>query len=77
MIRLSTTEQIEYFRKERERICFPIINRGKLWYDTLTSEQYLELKRWYEDWLNVTETLKVPATPKWVYEKVEKEEILY
>lgn len=76
MVILCDDELIAHLRKERERICFPIINRGKFWYDNLTNEQYSELKKWYEDWLNVTETKVIPITPKWVYKKIENEEII-
>ena len=38
-------------RNMRERVCFPVINRGKLWYDSLTSEQLNELKKWYNDFV--------------------------
>lgn len=54
-------------RTQRRRECFNYINRGKLWYDTLTKEQLEELMKWYNDWLNVTEGEKViPAKPKWL-----------
>lgn len=56
----------EELRKRREIECFPIINRGKLWYDTLTKTQLNELKVWYEAWLNVTDTLIVPDRPEWL-----------
>ena len=63
-------------RSERAKVCFPIVNRGKLWYECLTSEQLVELKKWYRDWLNVTDTLTIPVTPKWLNDKIEEEEIL-
>lgn len=53
-------------RVKREIECFKIINRGQLWYDTLTDEQKTELGEWYNDWLNVTDTLEVPVKPKWL-----------
>lgn len=53
-------------RSQREKECFEVINRGVLWYDTLTSEEKSELKAWYKDWLDVTETLKVPKKPKFL-----------
>jgi len=55
----------EILRKEREFV-FKIINRGKLWYDSLTPEQLQELKVWYEAWLNVTNTLVRPEKPSWL-----------
>lgn len=53
-------------RNKRTSECFPIINRGKLWYDNLTQEQLAELDKWYNDWLNVTETLDEPVKPSWI-----------
>ena len=41
----SEEEQIEKLRIKRERECFEIINRGKLWYDSLTEEQIEELDK--------------------------------
>lgn len=53
-------------RKRREQECFSVINRGQIWYDTLTAEEHEELKVWYIAWLNVTETLIVPNKPSWL-----------
>lgn len=54
-------------RLQRERECFKYINRGQLWYASLTKDQLEELKKWYNDWLNVTENKKsVPTKPKWL-----------
>ena len=53
-------------RSQREKECFDVVNRGVLWYDTLTQEEKSELKTWYKDWLDVTETLKVPKKPKFL-----------
>ncbi len=53
-------------RRRREVECFPIINRGQLWHDSLTEEQRAELKEWYQAWLNVPETLTVPNKPEWL-----------
>jgi hypothetical protein len=62
----NTRQQL---RQKRKMICFPIINRGKLWYDTLTSEQLEELRTWYNAWLNCTTTLIEPVTPSWIAEE--------
>ena len=59
-------EYIQNLRAKRETECFPIINRGQLWYDTLTEKQMAELKEWYIAWLDVTDTLEVPTTPSWL-----------
>ena len=76
MIVTSEKESLDVLRKKREEICFPIINRGKLWYDSLSSEQYQELKDWYKKWLDVTETNIIPETPKWLNDKIVMEDII-
>ena len=60
---LYTTEQL---RDKRETECFSIINRGALWYNTLTEEQLVELQDWYKAWLDVTETRVVPEKLEWI-----------
>ena len=54
------------YRKRREVECFPIINRGRLWYDTLSEEQLSELKTWYQAWLDGTNTQTIPEKPEWL-----------
>ena len=53
-------------RSRREQECFSVVNRGQVWYDTLSPEQREELATWYVAWLNVTETLEVPEKPSWI-----------
>lgn len=53
-------------RRKREKQCFSIINRGKIWYDTLSEEQIKELSIWYKAWLDVTVTLVEPIAPSWL-----------
>lgn len=53
-------------RARRLSECFPIVNRGALWYDKLTEEQRSELSAWYEAWLNAPETGIAPETPAWI-----------
>ncbi|MCD8313124.1 MAG: hypothetical protein LUC24_03100 [Bacteroidales bacterium] len=53
-------------RRERESICFPVVNRGELWYKRLTVEQIQDLDEWYQAWLDITKTLVVPAKPDWL-----------
>lgn len=55
-------------RNRRERECFPIINRGALWYEKLTEEQKTELSAWYEAWLDAPETGTAPTAPVWLNE---------
>ena len=59
-------EATEYLREFRERECFEIVNRGKLWYNLLTNQQFEELDEWYQAWLDVTETREVPTKPSWL-----------
>lgn len=56
----------EELRIRRENECFPVINRGEMWYSLLTDEQKEELKSWYKAWLDVTETLSPPEPLAWV-----------
>lgn len=58
--------ELDSLRKQREAECFPIINRGQLWYDTLTTEQRTELQLFYRAWLDVTETKIIPTKPSWL-----------
>ena len=58
--------RINNLRMKREHECFSVINRGVLWYNTLTEQQRLELDAWYKEWLDVTETLVIPTKPSWL-----------
>ena len=55
-------------RADRENACFPIINRGQLWYNKLTESQKTELDAWYQAWLDAPQTLTEPETPAWLKE---------
>ena len=57
---------LDALRKHRERACFPIINRGFLWFTRLTESQKQELDAWYQAWLDVTETREIPTAPEWL-----------
>jgi hypothetical protein len=65
-LRLEDEQELEELRLQREKICFPIINRGELWYSRLTDEQKEELNIWYDAWLDITETRIIPDTPEWL-----------
>ena len=54
------------FRVRREKECFSVINRGQLWYEGVSITQLLELRQWYQAWLEVTETMVVPEKPAWL-----------
>lgn len=57
---------VEEIRRRREEECFPVINRGSLWFNKLTVEQTEELSEWYDAWLNAPETGVIPEKPAWV-----------
>ena len=61
----SEAAKAEY-RRRRELECFPIINRGQLWHDTLSEGQLSELKNWYQAWLDGTNTQTIPEKPEWL-----------
>lgn len=63
---LLSDREKKSIREARENQCFPIINRGELWYETLTAEQRQELAVWYQAWLDAPQTLKMPNTPSWL-----------
>ena len=70
MLDLMQREQIKkQLRSLREQICFPIVNRGALWYEGLTDAQRDELAVWYRAWLDVTDTRRVPRMPSWLQNK--------
>lgn len=56
----------EQLRYRRLKECFPTVNRGFLWFETLSEGQTEELRQWYRAWLDVTETLVVPEKPDWL-----------
>lgn len=59
-------KHLEILRKQREKVCFDVINRGQIWYATLTDQQIMELNGWYKEWLDVTVTLVEPTAPSWL-----------
>lgn len=73
-------EILVILRSRRKFECFEIVNRGVLWYNTLTEEQRLELDKWYKEWLDITDTFRteyeknpdleidniIPTTPSWL-----------
>lgn len=67
------TRRQDELRVRRAAECFPIVNRGVLWYEKLTTEQKTELSVWYEAWLNAPQTLSAPETPSWLVDGVKTE----
>ena len=63
-------------RNRRKSECFAYINRGRLWYNKLSDSQLIELSKWYEAWLNATETKVIPKKPIWLDEKLNDEDVL-
>ena len=62
----AAAEKKNEIRSRRLTQCFPIINRGKFWYDKLTEEQNAELSAWYQAWLDAPETGLEPEKPSWL-----------
>jgi hypothetical protein len=63
---LEDNRLLTSLRSQRQKICFPYINRGELWYSRLSVDQMEELKAWYHAWLDVTETKTIPSMPTWL-----------
>lgn len=62
----EAAKRITELRERREKECYTIINRGQLWYETLSVSQLLELRTWYKAWLKVSETGTIPEKPSWL-----------
>ena len=65
---IETENTKQALRQRRQTECFSYVNRGQLWYATLSVKQIAELTTWYKAWLKVTETLTVPEKPTWLEE---------
>lgn len=63
---IEEQRELTNLRTQREKICFPYINRGEMWYSKLTEEQKDELGTWYQAWLDVTSTKVIPEAPDWL-----------
>lgn len=71
-----TEDQLTEIENSRMRVkiakgraeCFDIINRGKLWYDSLTAIQLTELNVWYQEWLDIPDKPLdyIPVKPSWI-----------
>lgn len=59
-------DALALLRGRRKTECFPVINRGQLWYAQLTEAQATELADWYRAWLDVTESRVIPDPPAWI-----------
>ena len=59
-----TTQDLRDIRRFE---CFDVLNQySPFWYEELGEERYQELKSWYQDWLDVTETKVIPERPTWI-----------
>ena len=63
---LAVESEKATLRQRRQTECFAFVNRGQLWYATLSVKQLAELTAWYTAWLKVTETKTVPERPVWL-----------
>ena len=63
---LAEESEKDILRQRRQTECFSFVNRGQLWYTTLSIAQIAELTAWYTAWLKVTETKVVPERPAWL-----------
>lgn len=63
---LDKAKKVDEIRNRREAECFPVVNRGQLWYDKLSKKKKEELEQWYQAWLDATNTGVVPAKPAWL-----------
>ena len=61
-----TSPYTDALRFAREWECFQLMNRSPLWFMSLSTEKQEELKKWYQAWLDVTETGVVPTKPDWL-----------
>lgn len=66
IITKNDLKDLQHMRNVRNHVCFTIINRGQLWYEELSHNQLEQLKKWYQDWLDFPQTLKVPIAPDWL-----------
>lgn len=47
------SKKMDYIRRKRRFECFSYINRGQLWYNTLSQTEMEELQSWYNAWLDL------------------------
>lgn len=66
---INQNNLVAKFRSYREKYVFPIINRGNAWYWSLSSWRTEELRSWYQEWLNCTDTLVKPQWLDWLGEE--------
>ena len=62
----QANHRLNELRHQRAEECFPVINRGYLWYMQLSESQMQEMNAWYQAWLDVTVTQTIPQKPEWL-----------
>lgn len=62
----QANHRLNELRNQRVEECFPVINRGYLWYMQLSESQMQEMNAWYQAWLDVTVTQTIPQKPEWL-----------
>lgn len=45
------SKKMDYIRRKRNFECFRVVNRGQLWYNSLSQDERDELQEWYNAWL--------------------------
>lgn len=63
---IANQRELVFLRSQRDKACFPYVNRGEMWYSRLSVEQKEELDAWYQAWLDVTDTKVIPEMPEWL-----------
>ncbi len=58
--------QAQHLRAKRQVYCFDVVNRGQVWYETLSQVHRDELQAWYQAWLDAPQTLKEPSPLTWL-----------
>lgn len=66
IVRNPEIDVAQQLRQERVDVCFPIVNRGKLWYDSLSDEKLAQLQTWYLQWLDAPQTKIRPKDLEWL-----------
>ena len=61
-----TAEQIPNHLRWKRKWVFTVVNRGPVWYNSLTDIQKEELQTWYGQWLDAPETSIEPVQPTWL-----------
>lgn len=79
---IVNSKKLDYIRRKRAFECFRIVNRGPVWYNTLTESQKQDIQNWYDAWLALPnrEDLNIdspqyPTPPSWLQGFITLEEM--